>query len=209
MAQAVQPEQSGNGQSKRGELAALEAQDGGIQDKNAIASSSAVKGGEGPSSSHDGVSSGASQRVNTTSASNGQVGASPYSPTITAFYSPAQKLAPSTVAQWRPVTNSDEAPADTAATERAPSSTPASTKLPKSTGDSSPSSSEHEKDADLEVGNHRSDSVDSKEVPVEVPVPNQNEVGWDGPNDPQNPMNWPGRWKWSSIAVISAITFLT
>ena len=34
-------------------------------------------------------------------------------------------------------------------------------------------------------------------------------VGWEGPNDPQNPMNWSPTRKWSTIALVSAITFNT
>ncbi|KAF2099723.1 MFS general substrate transporter [Rhizodiscina lignyota] len=36
-----------------------------------------------------------------------------------------------------------------------------------------------------------------------------NVVFWDGPNDPANPMNWSSSKKWGSIAVVSAITFLS
>ena len=36
-----------------------------------------------------------------------------------------------------------------------------------------------------------------------------NDVYWDGPSDPQNPMNWSTTRKWSSIALVSLITFLT
>lgn len=34
-------------------------------------------------------------------------------------------------------------------------------------------------------------------------------VDWDGPNDPENPMNWPAARRWGMIAVVSGITFLT
>jgi multidrug resistance protein len=36
-----------------------------------------------------------------------------------------------------------------------------------------------------------------------------NVVDWDGPNDPTKALNWPAKKKWSNIAVISSITFLT
>lgn len=36
-----------------------------------------------------------------------------------------------------------------------------------------------------------------------------NIVFWDGPNDPQNPLNWPAATKWGSIAVVSAVTLLS
>jgi hypothetical protein len=35
------------------------------------------------------------------------------------------------------------------------------------------------------------------------------EVGWDGDEDPQNPMNWPASRKWGAVSVVAAITFLT
>jgi len=34
-------------------------------------------------------------------------------------------------------------------------------------------------------------------------------VWWDGDQDPTNPQNWPSSAKWSNIAVLSSITFLT
>ncbi|EXJ62308.1 hypothetical protein A1O7_02742 [Cladophialophora yegresii CBS 114405] len=34
-------------------------------------------------------------------------------------------------------------------------------------------------------------------------------VDWDGPDDPENPLNWPSRKKWANIAFLSMITLLT
>lgn len=34
-------------------------------------------------------------------------------------------------------------------------------------------------------------------------------VWWDGPDDPQNPMNWPFNRKWGTVILVSGITFLT
>lgn len=36
-----------------------------------------------------------------------------------------------------------------------------------------------------------------------------NAIGWDGPDDPHNPMNWPAKRKWSNIAALSLMTLLT
>lgn len=36
-----------------------------------------------------------------------------------------------------------------------------------------------------------------------------NAVGWDGPDDPNNPMNWPARKKWTCIGALSVMTLLT
>lgn len=33
-------------------------------------------------------------------------------------------------------------------------------------------------------------------------------VWWDGPEDPENPMNWSSTWKWINICIISVISFL-
>jgi hypothetical protein len=36
-----------------------------------------------------------------------------------------------------------------------------------------------------------------------------NIVDWDGPDDPANPLNWPAKKKWSIIAALGAVTFIT
>lgn len=36
-----------------------------------------------------------------------------------------------------------------------------------------------------------------------------NAVGWDGPDDPNSPMNWPARKKWANIGALSIMTILT
>ena len=36
-----------------------------------------------------------------------------------------------------------------------------------------------------------------------------NVVFWDGPNDPENPMNWPEKKKWINIGVLSFLTVIT
>jgi MFS family permease len=36
-----------------------------------------------------------------------------------------------------------------------------------------------------------------------------NVVWWDGEDDPENPMNWKSFRKWSAIAIVSGVTFLT
>ena len=37
----------------------------------------------------------------------------------------------------------------------------------------------------------------------------RNVVFWDGPDDPENPVNWKESLKWGNVAAISAITFIT
>lgn len=34
------------------------------------------------------------------------------------------------------------------------------------------------------------------------------QVDWDGPDDPENPKNWPDSKKWLNIGVLSAITII-
>ena len=65
---------------------------------------------------------------------------------------------------------------------------------------------------DLEVGaTENSEALQKETVPssdLDSEV-DPNIVDWDGPNDPMNPMNWPG-WKIKiHIFLISAITFIT
>jgi hypothetical protein len=36
-----------------------------------------------------------------------------------------------------------------------------------------------------------------------------NAVGWDGPDDPENPQNWPAKRKWANVAALSIMTILT
>ncbi|EXJ66040.1 uncharacterized protein A1O5_10654 [Cladophialophora psammophila CBS 110553] len=44
---------------------------------------------------------------------------------------------------------------------------------------------------------------------VETTTDDSNVVDWDGPNDPENPLNWPARRKWTNVALLSFITLLT
>ena len=71
-----------------------------------------------------------------------------------------------------------------------------------------PTSSTLEKEIDLEAG-HRSDNSDKKEPDINQTEVDLNIVDWDGPNDPQNPINWSEKLKWANVAVISSITFIT
>lgn len=62
-------------------------------------------------------------------------------------------------------------------------------------------------DTDLEQ-NVVSNTGGEKEARLET---SEFEVWWNEPadQDPENPMNWTNKKKWSNIAVMSAITFLT
>lgn len=51
---------------------------------------------------------------------------------------------------------------------------------------------------------------EDKDVAVEiVPTIDPNVVNWDGPDDPENPLNWPARQKWTNIGLLAIITTLT
>lgn len=34
-------------------------------------------------------------------------------------------------------------------------------------------------------------------------------INWDGPNDPENPLNWSPRKRWANLILLSYMTFLT
>lgn len=58
--------------------------------------------------------------------------------------------------------------------------------------------------------------ADERQATKPVTMPDEDNhinftVGWEEPSDqdPENPLNWPTRRKWSIIGVLSFITFLT
>ncbi|OCK77243.1 MFS general substrate transporter [Lepidopterella palustris CBS 459.81] len=69
---------------------------------------------------------------------------------------------------------------------------------------------------DLEKGSHPSTASGEVTVVSELESRGQHEeeadpnvVFWDGPDDPQNPMNWSPAMKWGNIAILSSITLIT
>lgn len=65
-------------------------------------------------------------------------------------------------------------------------------------------------DKDLEKGEERASlSTQDEELDDAAPEDDPNIVFWDGPDDPQNPLNWPASRKWGTVALVSGITFLT
>ncbi|KAL6709587.1 hypothetical protein ACN47E_001522 [Coniothyrium glycines] len=52
-------------------------------------------------------------------------------------------------------------------------------------------------------------SINSTDEQEDEPEHDPNIVDFDGPDDPENPMNWKASKKWGMVALISAITFLT
>lgn len=61
---------------------------------------------------------------------------------------------------------------------------------------------------DIEKGN-QADSISSDEEAIDSNEDDPNIVFWDGPDDPQNPMNWSFTKKWGTVCLVSCITFLT
>jgi hypothetical protein len=76
-------------------------------------------------------------------------------------------------------------------------------------------SSEFDKDIEKDaVSDHASNITSRAGSTIQPHEPEQSEVDpnivdWDGPDDPENPMNWAPSRKWGAIAVVSGITFLT
>ena len=69
-----------------------------------------------------------------------------------------------------------------------------------------------EKATDLEAGRHSTSTVDKKDAEVQAAhqePADPNIVDWDGPDDLGNPVNWSSKRKWTNIAIMAAITFLT
>ena len=80
----------------------------------------------------------------------------------------------------------------------------------------SPPTSVFEKDVEKDAGGPESRPSSSPSVkgPEAAPPPDanaapSNEVWWDGDDDPENPMNWSPFRKWGTVALVSALTFLT
>lgn len=75
--------------------------------------------------------------------------------------------------------------------------------------ESSPTMTDQRGSYDLEGGRQNfSPTKTAVESPYEEAA-DPNIVSWDGPNDPDNPLNWSSGLKWSNIALVSAITFVT
>ena len=67
--------------------------------------------------------------------------------------------------------------------------------------------------ADVEKGAALSTYTDERTLSGDAAVQEEardpNVVDWDGPDDPANPQNWPAKKKWSIIAALGAVTFIT
>ncbi|KAF2836019.1 MFS general substrate transporter [Patellaria atrata CBS 101060] len=64
-------------------------------------------------------------------------------------------------------------------------------------------SEDFRKDMDLDVEKNQAEATTSDE-PVDPNV-----INWKGPDDPENPLNWPAGKRWGIVCMMSAVTFLT
>ena len=53
------------------------------------------------------------------------------------------------------------------------------------------------------------EDADEKSPHETTTDPDANIVDWNGPNDPEKALNWTNKKKWSNVAIISSVTFLT
>lgn len=74
---------------------------------------------------------------------------------------------------------------------------------------SSPTMTERRGSYDLEGGTQKFPAAKTAVESPSEEAADPNIVSWDGPNDPDNPLNWSSGLKWSNIALVSAITFVT
>jgi len=51
------------------------------------------------------------------------------------------------------------------------------------------------------------EDIEEQDVVIEPQV-DPNLVDWDGPDDPANPMNWTERKKWTTVTVVSCISWV-
>lgn len=76
----------------------------------------------------------------------------------------------------------------------------------------------HRPEADHDIAEHDEPAVPVGGIASEKSISTEQEeqadqdpniVDWDGPDDPENPMNWPTWRKVLAIGIVSAITFIT
>lgn len=56
---------------------------------------------------------------------------------------------------------------------------------------------------------HTDERTLSRDTAIQQEERDQNVVDWDGPDDPENPLNWPAKKKWTIIAALGAVTLIT
>ncbi|MCJ1246989.1 hypothetical protein MMC30_004200 [Trapelia coarctata] len=63
--------------------------------------------------------------------------------------------------------------------------------------------------ATASTANHESKDIEKAEETEQAQPLDPNVVDWDGPNDPNMALNWSKQKKWGTVAMLSALTFLT
>ena len=63
--------------------------------------------------------------------------------------------------------------------------------------------------ASLKAESSKAAAVDGPMAPDVEKASTPTLVDWDGTDDPQNPMNWSKKKKWSLISLVAYITFVT
>lgn len=78
-----------------------------------------------------------------------------------------------------------------------------------------PTDTAHTSNLDIEKGAQSaamSTNSDDRTLAGEVAPETERDpdiVDWDGPDDPENPLNWPAGRKWGLIAILGAVTLVT
>jgi len=75
-----------------------------------------------------------------------------------------------------------------------------------------PGADDLDKEFDIEkceLSSRTSQSGPSDEFNVPAEAANPNVIGWNGDDDPENPLNWPSSKRWGTVAIVSSFTFLT
>ena len=87
---------------------------------------------------------------------------------------------------------------------------PDTTDAPTARGSASPTTTaDNEKAKDEEAGRPSHGMSGEKAQADNAEPPDPNILDWDGPDDPNNPVNWKSSLKWANIVTVSAITFIT
>ncbi|KAL2838218.1 major facilitator superfamily domain-containing protein [Aspergillus pseudodeflectus] len=67
----------------------------------------------------------------------------------------------------------------------------------------------NERDLDLEANRAGPTDLEKSQTAGSRPTPDPKLVTWNGPDDPDNPKNWPMRRKWSIVLMVSCFTFIS
>jgi hypothetical protein len=83
------------------------------------------------------------------------------------------------------------------------------TKIGAASSDSPIGTTENEVSSGSAVSYHDVEKVSLSGSPIGSAPKDANVIDFDGPNDPENPMNWTTAQKTTAIAIVSSMTFLS